>query len=125
MIHGHNWGITITFGCHTTDASGFVVDFGELHYIRDWIDIHLDHACLFNADDPWQGRITQAAPEAFKTYILPNCSSEGIAQHLFEVFDPMVKQETHNRAFIIQIEIFEDSKNSATYTPTRESTADS
>lgn len=125
MIHGHNWGIAITFGCYATDASGFVVDFGELHYIRDWLDTHLDHACLFNADDPLKDRIIQAAPQAFKTYILPNCSSEGIAQHLFDIFAPMVKQETQNRAFIIKIEIFEDSKNSATYQPARECAADS
>jgi 6-pyruvoyltetrahydropterin/6-carboxytetrahydropterin synthase len=117
MIHGHNWGIALTFGCHQTDPSGFVVDFGELHYIRDWLDAHLDHACLFNADDPLKEQIVQSAPTAFKTYILPSCSSEGIAEHLFAIFNPMVQAATKGRAFITQIEIFEDSKNSATYAP--------
>ena len=117
MIHGHNWGIAITFGCHQPDSSGFVVDFGELHYIRDWIDQKLDHACLLNTDDPLREQITQSAPEAFKLYILPDCSSEGIAKHLFEQFEPMVRSATQNRAYILQIEIFEDSKNSAIYQP--------
>lgn len=117
FVHGHNWSIAITFGCQERDPSGFVVDFGELHYIRNWIEEHLDHACLFNESDPLKEQIINAAPEVYKTYILPNCSSEGIAEHLFQIFQPMVLEETNGRAFISQIEIVEDSKNSATYTP--------
>ena len=117
MIHGHNWGITLTFACRETDENGFVVDFGKLKYLKTWIDEHLDHACLFNADDPATERLLASASDLFKPYILPNCSCEGVAQHLHGIFDEMVRTETDDRVWITEIEIVEDSKNSAAYRP--------
>ena len=52
LIHGHNWAIKLTFACRETDANGFVVDFGDLKYLKTWIAQNLDHACLFNESDP-------------------------------------------------------------------------
>lgn len=117
FIHGHNWTMSFTFGCKHLDEHGFVIDFGELHFIRDWIDEKLDHACLFNTNDPLKDQIIAAAPEAFKVYELDNCSSEGIAEHLFEIFNPLVQKATEGRAFITQIDIQEDPKNAARYIP--------
>jgi 6-pyruvoyltetrahydropterin/6-carboxytetrahydropterin synthase len=115
LIHGHNWAITLTFACSEVNPDGFVVDFGKLKYLKAWIDTHLDHACLFNENDPEKDALLSSMGHLFKTYILPNCSSEGLAQHLYSVFDPMVRAETQNRAWIIEVEIEEDSKNSAAY----------
>lgn len=115
LIHGHNWSITLTFACREVDANGFVIDFGKLKYIKAWIDEHLDHACLFNENDKEAEKLLADFGPLLKAYILPNCSCEGIAQHLHEVFDPMVRKETHNRVWITEIEITEDPKNSASY----------
>ncbi|WP_269525930.1 6-pyruvoyl trahydropterin synthase family protein [Coraliomargarita parva] len=116
LIHGHNWGITLTFACKETDLNGFVVDFGKLKYLKKWIDSNLDHACLFNEDDPEKDRLLELAGHLFKPYFLPSCSSEGLAQHLHSVFDPMVREQTDDRVWICAVEIEEDSKNSACYT---------
>ena len=51
-IHGHSWAITLTFAADEPDEHGFVVDFGELHYLADWIDENLDHATVAASDDP-------------------------------------------------------------------------
>lgn len=118
LIHGHNWGITLTFACTETDGNGFVVDFGKLKYLKAWIDEHLDHACLFNADDTEAKHLLCNAGHLFKAFILPNSACEGIAKHLHGIFDTMVRNETNNRVWITEIEINEDSKNSATYRPT-------
>jgi len=102
FIHGHNWGITLTFACSKTDSNGFVVDFGKLKYLKTWIDQHLDHACLFNADDPETAALLANAGDLFKPYILPNCSCEGIAQHLHGIFDQMVRAETSGRVWVTE-----------------------
>lgn len=117
LIHGHNWGISLTFACRGLDNNGFVVDFGELKYLKLWIDENLDHACLFNQDDTSVEALLEQYDGLFKAYLLPNCSCEGIAQHLHEIFDPMVRERTSGRAWITNIEIMEDSKNSATFQP--------
>lgn len=117
FIHGHNWSISLTFACRETDSNGFVVDFGDLKYLKDWIETHLDHACLLNEDDPARKSLLATHGTLFKSYILPNCSCEGIAEHLLAIFDPMVRQHTHQRAWITAVEVEEDRRNSATYFP--------
>lgn len=117
FIHGHNWTFHLTFQCHETDKNGFVVDFGDLKFLKTWINTHLDHACLFNADDPLRERLVASAPGVWKTYVVPSVSCEGLARHLFEVFDGLVREHTAGRVFLSALEVLEDSKNSATYAP--------
>ena len=114
-VHGHNWTFSLTFACERTDANGFVVDFGKLGYIKEWVSEHLDHACLFNEDDPAKERLLAEHGMLFRAYVLPDCSCEGLAQHLHGIFDPKVRGATDGRAWIIAVEVWEDSKNSATY----------
>ncbi len=116
FIHGHNWSIGITFGCDRLDPNGFVVDFGKLKFLRTWIDDHLDHACVFNSDDPLLESLTAVGGAAvWKKYVVLRCSCEGMAEHLFGIFDKMVRDCTAGRAFVVAVEVIEDLKNSATF----------
>jgi 6-pyruvoyltetrahydropterin/6-carboxytetrahydropterin synthase len=120
FIHGHNWDIGITFGCSQLDENGFVIDFGSLDYINEWIEKNLDHACLFNNDDPHAQQIINAIPGIFKPYLLKDCSCEGLAQHLWEKFNQLVQKHSNNRVSVLCIEIYENAKNSATFFSCRE-----
>lgn len=115
-IHGHNWSITLTFGCSEPDQNGFVVDFGKLKFIKRWIEENLDHACVFNESDPIRDQLVATHPGAWKVYLVDSCSCEGLAKHFHEKFDPLVRENSEGRSFIISVEVVEDSKNSATYT---------
>lgn len=119
FIHGHNWSIHFTFGCRQLDANGFVLDFGKLRFLKTWIEENLDHACLLNKEDPLREALTSNTAEAWKLYVLENCSSEGIARHLYEVLDPLVREKTEERAFLVEVGVEEDSKNAAFYRPDR------
>lgn len=117
FIHGHNWSITLTFSCHEPDANGFVVDFGDLKYLKQWLQEHFDHACLINESDVEGQRLIAQHPKLFKAYLIPNASCEGVAQHLYTIFNPMVIAHTDSRAWITQVEVEEDRKNAAVYQP--------
>ena len=118
LIHGHNWEIQITFESEELDENGFVVDFGELHFLKDWIDENLDHACAFSSNDPQREKIEELSEmKLIKPLFIERASCEGVAKHLFETFDAMVRRETGNRVWITRIHLLEDSKNSATYAP--------
>ena len=117
FIHGHNWAIILTFACNETDKNGFVVDFGELKYLKQWIDENLDHSCLLNDSDQEKDALLAAYGHLFKPYIIPNSSCEGIAKHIHDTFDPMVRVQTNGRVWIVEVEIEEDTKNSASYRP--------
>ncbi|WP_083270409.1 6-pyruvoyl trahydropterin synthase family protein [Lacunisphaera limnophila] len=117
FIHGHNWSIGVTFGCTQLDENGFVVDFGKLKFLKDWINDRLDHACVFNREDPLkEALVAVGGAKAWKIYVVECCSCEGMAKHIFEVFDELIRQYTQDRAYVVSVEVVEDSKNSARYT---------
>lgn len=114
FVHGHNWDITIEFACNTPDENGFVVDFGKLKFIKTWIDEKLDHACLFAHSDPLKETLKNAAPQAWHIYELDSCSCEGLASHLLEIFNDLVKTHTNSRVWVRSVTVSEDKKNEAT-----------
>lgn len=116
-IHGHNWSVTVTFACRELDEHGFVVDFGGLRYLKDWLDEHLDHACVLAADDPLKDTLVAAAPDAWRVYEIDCPSCEGVARHLFEVFDGLVKRHEGGRVWVKRVHLEEDRRNAATYEP--------
>ena len=96
----HDWSLTFTFACREPDENGFVVDFGGLKFIRLWIEQNLDHACLFNADDPLKDVLFEAAPTVWKAVVVPNCSCEGLAHWVFQSVDPLVREQTGGRVWL-------------------------
>ena len=50
-LHGHNYIARVTIAADTLDPVGFVLDFGRLSVLRDYIDAHLDHRHLNDVMD--------------------------------------------------------------------------
>lgn len=117
FIHGHSWSISLTFACRELDAHGFVVDFGNLRFLKAWIDEHLDHACVLSASDPELAWVKTKQATLFKLLVVENASAEGIARHIFAALDPLVRRETSERAWIAEIELHEDTRNSVRFVP--------
>ena len=42
-LHGHNYLIEVELSSETLDETGFIVDFGELKPIKEWLDETFDH----------------------------------------------------------------------------------
>ena len=117
-LHGHSWSVTLTFGATELDGNGFVVDFGDLHFIGDWIDENLDHGIILCRQDPLEDELKRLEESGLlKITWVESASCEGIARFLFEVFAPMVSEKTQGRASLLSIHLEEDSRNSATYRP--------
>jgi len=116
MIHGHNWTLTLTFACEQTDANGFVIDFGSLGYVKDWLSEHLDHACVFAHDDPIKDALVAAAPEAWKVFVVESSAScEGLAMRIHQELDALIRAREKNRVWIHELELWEDEKNRVNY----------
>ena len=117
-LHGHSWAITLTFGAKELDDNGFVIDFGDLHLLRDWIDQNLDHATALKKSDPMRAEFEKLEQMGLlKILWVDSASCEGIAQSLYHTFQPMIEQKTKGRVRIQSLHLEEDSKNSATYSP--------
>jgi 6-pyruvoyltetrahydropterin/6-carboxytetrahydropterin synthase len=48
---------------------------------------------------------------------MPNIGMEGTAKYVYEHVNQMIKQSSDNRAWVLSVEVRENEKNSAIYTP--------
>jgi len=75
-LHGHNYVIKVVLTSLEVSSIGFVVDYGELHPIKSWIDAYLDHRCLWcNQGEPDHEHVMEENPTA-----------ENLARLVFERF---------------------------------------
>lgn len=118
-VHGHGWTFRVTFGASAPDAHGFVVDFGGLRSFADWIDENLDHGILLSRDDGPGRAMVDAAPDLFKVCWVEVASCEGLAQKLMEVFSALLGEAEGDRAWIEEIEVWEDDANRVSLTAPR------
>ena len=81
----------------------------------------MDHACVFNQDDPLLESFMKLKDEngnsVFKSLVVEQCSSEGMAEFIFNVAKLMIQEMTGGRAFLISVTVKEDFRNSAMYSP--------
>lgn len=91
QIHGHNYKVVVELRTATLDYTGFVKDYRALSPIKDWLDMHLDHAHLND--------------------VLPfNPTSENMAKYLYEKFKVEFPE-------LCAVTISETDKTSARYEP--------
>lgn len=136
LIHGHNWVFELEFACDRLDENQFVVDFGELKFIRAFLEENFDHTLLLNQDDPCLPVLREKLlrPDvpagtlddngipftAFaKIVAVPNCGAEGLAKWIFQQLNPMLRAwraDWRERGVrVSKVIAREDSKNFATY----------
>lgn len=123
LIHGHNWDFEFEFAPAdgiTTDSCDFVVDFGKMKWIKEWLDANFDHTLVLNTTDPFIDYLTCAlAPTetrpAFAAIVdVPSCSCEGLAKYVWGVITVKLAVQVPG-VVLRRVTVWEDLKNSATY----------
>lgn len=123
LIHGHNWDFEFEFQAKGLDANGFVIDFGDLKWLRAWLEAQFDHTLVLNTDDPFLRYLLDATdtdgdrPSLANIVTVPNCGAEGLAKYVFEQVNDMLRRLTLDRVSLRRVTVFEDLKNSATFHP--------
>lgn len=118
FVHGYERDFTITFGCLRTEyPTNFVVDFGDLDWVKTFLDWWFDHTLLISEADPELLTVFKPgdANGLWKLRTLPNPGMEGSAKHVFEFVDKEIRTRTKDRAFVLSVECRENEKNAATY----------
>ena len=115
IIHGHNWSFEFQFACRELDENGFVVDFGKLKWMKQWLEKHFDHTLVLNEDDPHLKFLHQSFLKVATIVLVPNCGAEGLAHYTWNYLNIALMRETKRRVWISTVTVHEDSKNKATY----------
>lgn len=118
FIHGYSREFYFEFACHELTEEGWVVDFGGLKEVKAWLDEMFDHTFLANNDDPYLEKFKQLDKDGvIQLRILPNVGMEGTAEYVFYEIDKLIKAQTGGRAWLHRIEVRENEKNSAFFSP--------
>ena len=123
FVHGYGRYVEFTFACNERDDKGWVMDFGDLKDIKNWIEDEWDHRVLIAADDPLIPQLKELEEVGgINLNILPEGYLPGIEEscrYLYDKINPMIKKKTNNRVHISRVEIWEHENNHAEYVMTR------
>lgn len=118
FLHGYALGFTLVFESDTLDARGWVIDFGALKWVKEFLDHSFDHRLAVAADDPdldmicGLGGLDIGDPLVFEDGV----GCEKFAEFVFKrVSQWLVTQGYSPRVSLISVEVREHGSNSATY----------
>ena len=94
LIHGYSRSFHFLFGCQERDKCGFVVDFGELKWLKTFLDQTFDHTLLICNDDPLRAQFEALdAAGACNLILMPyGVGMEDTAQYLCEFADEHLRR---------------------------------
>lgn len=110
-IHGHVWDFEFEFEASQLNANGFVVDFNSFQKLEDEL-ARLKDTVVVSEFDPAVKQL-QNLPELFRLTVVPDASSEGLAQHFFNIADRQL--EVGRKVRCIRCTVEESDTNSATF----------
>ena len=115
-IHGYSREFTFHFRAAERDKHGWVVGFGDLKPLKEWLDYMFDHTLLIAEDDPELEKFKEMHEDGIcDLRLLPDNSIEGCAKYIWDYANNLVKNITNERAVCFEVEVRENDKNSATY----------
>lgn len=111
-LHGHRFKVEVTFSYSACGSLGYAIDFKELkRIIGDWIDEHLDHACILNPMDT--ELISLCGKNKWRVYVMgmgnggdTNPSAENLASELMYVINQLFIYDC-SKVKLVKIRLYE------------------
>jgi 6-pyruvoyltetrahydropterin/6-carboxytetrahydropterin synthase len=89
-VHGYSFSFKLEFEATTLDAYNWVVDYGSLRPLKDFLEEHFDHKLLVAEDDPKRDDfIALAAAGLADITWVEKTGCEGIASFIIEYINTM------------------------------------
>jgi 6-pyruvoyltetrahydropterin/6-carboxytetrahydropterin synthase len=104
------------FACESMTQEMWVMDFGGLKEVKQWLSEMFDHTFLVATDDPYLDKFKELDKDGvIQLRVLPNAGMEGTAKFVYDHVNEMIKKNTNGRVWITKVEVHENEKNSAMY----------
>ena len=112
--HGYDRSVHFEF-TGDVDIHGWIVGFGDLKPVREFLEYYFDHTALAGADDPRLEQIYQAHIDGLVDLrVMPyGVSMEMSALFIWEQVNPFIYDLTEGRVYVSKVECREHEKNSA------------
>jgi len=118
LLHGYALSFSFVFGASKLDDKNWVVDFGGLKDLKDWLESQFDHTVALDESDPMIDMLRQL--ENWKLAdirVMNGVGCEKFAEHAYNFADKLIKEQTNGRCWVESVEVKEHGANSAIYTP--------
>lgn len=116
FLHGYSLKVTIVFGSHELDDRNWVVNFGGLKRVKEYLEGYFDHKTLVARDDPeFQQFVELNTKGIIQMLALEHVGCEAFAKHIHDMTSQLLGDDLKNRAWIQSVTVAEHEGNSATY----------
>ncbi len=114
FVHGYSREFYFEFACREMTEEFWVMDFGGLKEVKEFLSYHFDHTFLIAADDPYLENFKKMdADGIIQLRVLPNPGMEGTAKFVFDEVSKIISEQTKGRVWVTKVEVRENEKNSA------------
>ena len=110
------------FECDTLDERNWVMDFGGLRELKEWLEHNFDHTVVAAKNDPLLGSLKELEKKGLaKVRIFDNVGSEKFAQEVFKQMTIIIERAKYQgkalnpTVRVKSVEVFEHDANSAIY----------
>tara|TARA_E500000081_G_scaffold124281_1_gene130316 strand:+ start:394 stop:837 length:444 start_codon:yes stop_codon:yes gene_type:complete len=116
LLHGYSLAFTFTFACEELDNKNWVVDFGGLKELKNWLEENFDHKLVLDKMDPYLADFYDLQHKGLAEVVVMNgVGAEKFAEHAFNFADELVVTMTDGRCCCVKVEVAEHGANSAIY----------
>lgn len=116
FLHGYSLAFTFKFGCEHLDHKNWVVDFGGLKPLKEWLENMFDHKVVIDKNDPMIQKFYDLDESGLcELTVFDGVGVEKFAEHAYKFADQLVRDMTDGRCYVVSVECAEHGANSATY----------
>ena len=116
-LHGYAISVQLVFETTQLDAQNWVIDFGSLKPIKDFLHTNYDHVLLVANDDPaWTELNHLGALGLANVRTVDNVGCEGFAKHIADYVTAWLRTQRSD-VTLAKVTVQEQPSNAATYIP--------
>ena len=115
LIHGYALQFELTFGSQDLDEKNWVVDFGGLKELKEWLKHMFDHTYLVAKDDPEMDTVLLLADrDLIDMRLVDAVGCERFAELTFDKASSIIADKYGDRCWVESVTVREHESNSAT-----------
>ena len=115
LIHGYALQFELTFGSKELDERNWVVDFGGLKQLKEWLKYMFDHTYLVAKDDPeLETFVLLQNKNLLDLRIVESTGCERFAELTFDKAQSIIEELYGDRCWVESVTVREHESNSAT-----------
>lgn len=116
LLHGYSLAFTFTFACRELDEKNWVVDFGGLKQLKNWLEDSFDHKVVVDSADPKIDILYMLEQQGLaELTVMEGVGAEKFAEHAYNFADNLVYEMSGGRCWCVKVEVAEHGANSAIY----------